>query len=522
MALDLDALLQAHGPQVIFYGFSVAQLAPSPGHFTSIDAVSLQLLPDDVHRHAALERRLPLAALGPDYEHLLVVATPQADLTITPVENEGSKAETSWAVDGPLVKSREGDTLAIASGIRSALLPLADGRWLRLKGCGNNYDGFPTRKMLTEDGSPLLVAGRECFEIRGCCFQHTAALEQFMARKISEALRPVGIQVGNVPLGWFAYDSTTPAHPYPAVGRYCGIFETIGDRRLSDHVLRGLELLLPELILSSPTRVDAGTCSFPEGVFGPRPGSTSGCFEEADSTFMQYACGGSERPDCFADLSEQSLSLSCTKLREYCRVLPPCLQPVWMRHLDALEQFLLVHGGNTSLLGYLFWTLGFECGTAIRALAREQISWGSFRDLGGTHCNAHGNNFVLKAPTADLSRHSNFLALVDFDLAFSVDDYLRTGDAATDHAEARELVAMELNALGMDLAASQNTTGTKNDHQVPESVVPLRWGLRDTLVRAYLISSSGEHNPHPPRSEFYSACYSLLSLAILRTHETIA
>ena len=35
--------------------------------------------------------------------------------------------------------------------------------------------------------------------------------------------------------------------------RYCGVFRTVGDRRLGDHLLAGLEALLPPLLPAAPS-----------------------------------------------------------------------------------------------------------------------------------------------------------------------------------------------------------------------------------------------------------------------------
>lgn len=49
-------------------------------------------------------------------------------------------------------------------------LPLSsdvlEGKWYRLKGCGNGYEGFPLQEVPTE---------KDAVEIRGCMFQHTCA-----------------------------------------------------------------------------------------------------------------------------------------------------------------------------------------------------------------------------------------------------------------------------------------------------------------------------------------------------------
>ena len=52
------------------------------------------------------------------------------------------------------------------------------------------------------------------------------------------------------------------------------------------------------------------------------------------------------------------------------------------------------------------------------------MSWGTFRDAAGTHCNAHGNNFVLCAPDpgpddAAAANAGPLLAPLDLDFAYT-------------------------------------------------------------------------------------------------------
>jgi hypothetical protein len=58
------------------------------------------------------------------------------------------------------------DGIAVASGRRSALLKSKNGTWYRLKGCGNNDEGFPIR--LSRDADSTWQ------DVRGSAFPHTA------------------------------------------------------------------------------------------------------------------------------------------------------------------------------------------------------------------------------------------------------------------------------------------------------------------------------------------------------------
>ncbi len=155
----------------------------------------------------------------------------------------------------------------------------------------------------------------------------------------------------------------------------------------------------------------------------------------------------------------------------------------------------------------------------LRVFRKAGISWGTFRDASGTHCNAHGNNFVLRRPTAD---HEPFLAPVDFDFCYTISTAVFSDNPLKDAALAQEYIDFEFPAFGVDLAGSPDSSGTHNDHAVPETHSALRWALRDTAVRAYLSSFSSQTDAHPHNPEWHTAAYDLLSLALIQTSSFIA
>ena len=81
-------------------------------------------------------------------------------------------------------------------------------------------------------------------EIRGCCFSHTVLIEQYTSDLIGKLLAKHGVLVGNLPLAMWQYDSIQE-DALPEVIKYCGVFETLGEKRLASHLFPGLESLLP-------------------------------------------------------------------------------------------------------------------------------------------------------------------------------------------------------------------------------------------------------------------------------------
>ncbi len=75
-----------------------------------------------------------------------------------------------------------------------------------------------------------------------------------------------------------------------------------------------------------------------------------------------------------------------------------------------------------SLYALLFQRIGYEAGYIKRLFDDNLISWGYFIDhnLFEPHCNAHPNNFLV----LDLTKSSNLLAPLDFDMTYDFDTFV--------------------------------------------------------------------------------------------------
>eukprot|EP00435_Cladocopium_sp_Y103_P072008 s76_g39.t1 len=268
---------------------------------------------------------------------------------------------------------------------------------LYLDCCGNRTDGFPVAK----------VGNKGELSLRGSCFQHTAWTELRMTQLVSRVLETAGFDCANRPLGLYLYQppespqSAEPdAWPHPEVERCCVVFETLGNARLGDHLIGGILALLP--LLFEPDLAELKRCILRgRGDVSPHPPSDLELLETADLV----SCGMTTA-DVLAQLD--CCAGSAAPARE-----PPKAEeledvPVFLRQLwDHLRTKKV----SLSLLLWLAWRLGWECGVTLRALHEAQISWGTYSDSMGIHCNAHINNFVVKAMDAG---NGTFLAALDF------------------------------------------------------------------------------------------------------------
>ena len=78
--------------------------------------------------------------------------------------------------------------------------------------------------------------------------------------------------------------------------------------------------------------------------------------------------------------------------------------------------------GVGNLLMYIAYRCGRECGEIQRALSSAGISWGTYQDSLGTHCNAHANNMVVVPPS--IRAADRWLAMLDLDMAFTRDMFV--------------------------------------------------------------------------------------------------
>ena len=68
---------------------------------------------------------------------------------------------------------------------------------------------------------------KEGVEIKGCCFRHTAATEQYMSECVDEILKKHAVRVGNRPAAMWKY--SVPEEPLPKVCK-CLLHDHEGER----------------------------------------------------------------------------------------------------------------------------------------------------------------------------------------------------------------------------------------------------------------------------------------------------
>jgi len=90
-----------------------------------------------------IDRSKPLSYLGPEYEKVVVVDVPALDVAL-PTKPDPHAAPFPSLLSSPLIKTHNGPNViqGWASGIRSGLLQLESGEWVRLKGTSSAFTGI--------------------------------------------------------------------------------------------------------------------------------------------------------------------------------------------------------------------------------------------------------------------------------------------------------------------------------------------------------------------------------------------
>ncbi|CAE7577717.1 MOCS3-1 [Symbiodinium necroappetens] len=494
----------------LFVGCLPVTLAPVPGIVQ--DAPRSWLPPEGAEssaRNAAtkevLLRKGPLIHLGEDYSEVVVPAMPALDWRA-----ELSEVHRSWAPEiyaMPLLKvSGSGEEAkapsalqGVASGIRSALVK-ARGRWFRLKGCGNRDEGFLVEKK-GDKGEQTL---------RGCCFKHTADTELRMTELVCQVLGSARLDCANSSMGCYRYEQK-PGWPLPKIPRYCAVFETKSNARLGDHLLGGLLSLLPHMLPDGFEHLE-------QCLLRGRGEESGELLETAD-----LVCCGMATADVLAQLQQAKRSLPERPPPSSSAVpaVPTAVASLWDAVCASLAQGLrTLSSDEPSVILWLVWRLGWECGATLRVLHASGIAWGTYPDSLGIHCNAHSNNFAVKPPGC--GHQETFLAALDFDMAFTRENFLP--EACESGALGLEsfdgILAFEAN-MGLKTVLSGSdfsNTGVQNA-QAPPSHKLLELAIRDTMVTACSEALAGICDPHPYSAGLKAVAYDVIKLSLCLTTE---
>ena len=321
-----------------------------------------------------------------------------------------------------------------------------DNSAIRLKGCGNNYIGFNLANVDVE--------GPNHFEIRGTQFKNTCLRELDITNKINIALLKNDLIPGNIPIGFWLYDSSS--QKYKSMGlkndchlidKYCSIYFTNGDKRLGMNFFSGLNIFfncffsnknlldflvgkiinfrsLKTLLKENQFQKDSFMLLFNEEIYK--------CFEK------QLKHYNSDSPNEFFNFhsyfhksimfDDDYLNLEMKLIQNYISSKRESIKN--KDKLKSMKIFSEELNKSISLfyeklrykkihLFHLIITIlsniCYEIGKIKRLLELEDINWGTF----DYHSNAHLDNFLILPPNS----RNLYLAPIDFDLAFTREQF---------------------------------------------------------------------------------------------------
>eukprot|EP01064_Diplonema_japonicum_P011345 TRINITY_DN18651_c0_g1_i1.p1 TRINITY_DN18651_c0_g1~~TRINITY_DN18651_c0_g1_i1.p1 ORF type:complete len:864 (+),score=141.21 TRINITY_DN18651_c0_g1_i1:58-2592(+) len=380
----------------------------------------------------------------------------------------------------PLLKIKDGPIPGITSGKRSALIK-TNGKWHRLKGCGNGDEG----------AFPLEIHGIKGQNTpRGCGFEDSVLCEMHMCRRIKEA----GVPVGNTPVtAWHYGKNAVPCKGSENIPKWCGVFETVGDRRAGDHLISGILRLATLMVPESQMK------ALRKEVQRKRENSDADDLLETD---MLTACEMQ-----IADLSDAVLYEAPPPVK------PDC--PLWNQIVERLHVSLSKAKAEAdigSILLHVAKRVGWECSDVMCALEKAGISWGTYRDCLGTHCNAHINNMVVVRNGGE-----RLLAAVDFDMAFTREAY----DTSKGMGILEEVMQFEqLNGMRQVLSGSSfSSTGVHSDAcHLSSAYLPFKAALYDTMVFTY----DARPTPSPYIASLQPVVADIVTLALILTKDFVA
>jgi len=565
--------VDGYGDDEIFYGSARVYLAPAAGKTLPYnhaewktasrdDKASLALTLQRAGRQAANEGETP-DIVEPAIPALEIIRADDADGTAAGAGGDVSAWPT--LLQAPLLKVKEEEAIkdlkAVASGVRSCLVKL-EGKWYRLKGSGNNDEGFVIRQ-----NAASVSTGDAWRDIRGCAFWSTALRENYMSAHLAAVLDPQGIVGCNTAKGVYVYGP--PNEPLgPRFAPACIVEETKGDRRLGSHILAGIMVLLPELVDESKIDAETLLSMFPDA----RPGKESldeliTTAQLTTSAMMGFTMGvpghGLEWGDVprdettFAYLGNLEGGLPVrapmdpsTPPKQYVNEGPQPMDPKWREQwakiCSQLQSKILgdgaagaadgAAGSKLDALSYLFSRIGYDCGKVARGLHENRVSWGTYqdemcrRDYGEFHCNAHSNNVVLLEEDAASGREA-FLGYLDLDMAFDeatfVDTWGEGGALAAEeytHLLKREHLNFMEVLSGGDSTSGVPAVATAEVAGQSKVLLGVQTALYDTLVLGYLNAYTGEERyPVAPfDAGLHAAAYDICRLAVVVMADFIA
>ena len=518
----------------LYFGDKYGFLYPCTGVFRSYKKEYIHQ--DDINKESIAETLKysdDCSYIKPEYKDHYIPVVPETNIHF---KNENLKDDENEKNDTilsqPLIKAKEIKDYpgykCIISGHRSALIKdPKTGIFYRLKGCGNDELGFNIQK--TEGVIVEIVT-------RGSQYDSTCFRELFYSEKVDENLKKINIRCANLPVGFWKYgkdlhilpkenikkeDIPNLENQMPEVDKYCGIFHTLGDKRLRTHLLCGFEKILEtiatlcvskklinEELLNEIKKIFPAT-RLPDKIETFKTIKFFGPLNTTIDEWVKKPVYEQKHYDAIISVDQlkkeinenKNLKIFIDQTENYDEIYNLLSENLSEKHKLMAKKIIenmkkeQANGKKFfSTLLNIYIRIGYEVGKIKRLMQDANINWGSYIDRGSSyHCNAHSNNLVVLPQGND-----SLLSPLDLDLAFSKEKMIIINkDCPTygqqdlsywDNYINAEFVDLSLNLCG---AEDYNFQFEKNKNKNPDSLESktknaIRFLLCDCMLENYM------------------------------------
>ena len=558
----------------IYFGDKYCFLYPCTGIYRSYKKEYIQQ--DELNKDSISETLKfadDLSYIKPEYKNHYIPVIPETQIHfINKNLKEDEKENIDFFLNQPLIKTKEiKDYIpcfkCIQSGHRSAVIKdPKTGIYYRLKGCGNDDLGF---NLLKSEGY------LEEYNTRGSQFVSTCFRELYYSERINEELKKINIPCANLPVGFWKYDKNLNIlynekvkkedipvlqNQIPEIDKYCGIFRTLGDKRLRTHLLCGIEKILLNVAklciskgLIKEEQLKEIKKIYPESrlpnkietfktisLFGPKNGEKfdDWCKKpvyEKEKYNSIISCSKLKK-----EIKEnKNLQIFLEQAEKYDELFPLLAEGASEKHKNMIRSILdkLLEGQKNgkkffeSLID-IYVRIGYEVSRVKKCLQVAHINWGSYLDRGfDYHCNAHSNNLVILPQGND-----SLLAPLDFDLAFTKEKMMiiykeaptfgQVDETYWDNYINAEFVDLSMNLCGAEDYNFEFEKNRKNDDSFEVKIRnAIRFLLCDCMLENYMkgydnIPSEDVINSEQLKND--SFLHNIVKLGLLATAEDVA
>ena len=518
----------------LYFGDKYGFLYPCTGVFRSYKKEYIHQ--DDINKESIAETLKysdDCSYIKPEYKDHYIPVVPETNIHFKNENLKDDENEKNDSILGqPLIKAKEIKDYpgykCIISGHRSALIKdPKTGIFYRLKGCGNDERGFNIQK--TEGVMVEIVT-------RGSQYDSTCFRELFYSEKVDENLKKINIRCANLPVGFWKYgkdlhilpkenikkeDIPNLENQMPEVDKYCGIFHTLGDKRLRTHLLCGLEKILEKIatlcvskqlineeLLNEIKKIFPAT-RLPDKIETFKTIKFFGPLNTTIDEWVKKPVYEQKHYDAIISVDQlkkeinenKNLKIFIDQTENYDEIYNLLSENLSEKHKLMTKKIIenmkkeQANGKKFfSTLLNIYIRIGSEVGKIKRLMQDANINWGSYIDRGSSyHCNAHSNNLVVLPQGND-----SLLSPLDLDLAFSKEKMIIINkDCPTygqqdlsywDNYINAEFVDLSLNLCG---AEDYNFQFEKNKNKNPDSLESktknaIRFLLCDCMLENYM------------------------------------